>query len=767
MIDQNSQFFAILTNIGVAKQANADALGIPWKITQMGVGDANGTDPIPSATQTKLINERRRAPLNQLKVDPANAAIIVAEQVIPENVGGWWIREISLYDSDGDMVAVANCAPSFKPLLTQGSGRTQVVRMNMIVSNSSNVELKIDPSVVLATRAYVDSKVMEELHKLDSKQSVRVATTANIALTGLQTIDTIALAAGDRVLVKNQTAAKDNGLYVVAAGAWSRASDADHNSEVTSALLVSIEQGATQADTRWQLVTDGAIILGTTVLTFHNVTKGFAPINSPAFTGNPTAPTTAVSDNDTSIATTAFVHALAAFYGMDGVSKSTGAITSLNSVTANGLFYNTAILAEGADKPPGSMTGYLLVMNHSTAGAPYIFQQWVASTGTELLVCHRRCIDKVWEAWRVQAFTDSPVFTGNPRAPTPETGDNDTSVATTAFVQAAMNGSVTVSIAGTGSITLTAAQAGAAIINLTGALTGNRTVVVPTAVGRYQIRNNTTGNFTVTVKTAAGAGQLITRGMSSLMFCDGAAVHLQQTDFISPVLRGTPTAPLVPRFNSTGQIITGEALKARGHQFAGMTSIVNSLAGVIEHVGGIVHCSSGVGTYSLPNGGTLKLPSGATVRIQNWSTAPLSITVQGADKIQENIATLPSNAKRTIPADTYVDAIYIDSGVWLLSGTGVTGQSQQFGALLSPQGYQRLPSGYIEQWGVVTTTVFNGGFNAFNFPVSFTKLVCMMMASPSAKPSGYVGCEATSLGSGVLTSSSVNYQVIYWRAIGV
>ncbi|MGS0736165.1 phage tail-collar fiber domain-containing protein [Pseudomonas sp. GG8] len=157
MINQNSQFFAILTNVGVAKQVNADALGVPWKIAQMGVGDANDTDPIPSATQTKLINERRRAPLNQLKVDPANSAIIIAEQVIPAEVGGFWIREIALYDTDGDMVAVANCAPSFKPLLTQGSGRTQVVRLNMQVSNSSNVELKIDPSVVLATRAYVDT----------------------------------------------------------------------------------------------------------------------------------------------------------------------------------------------------------------------------------------------------------------------------------------------------------------------------------------------------------------------------------------------------------------------------------------------------------------------------------------------------------------------------------------------------------------------------------------------------------------------------------
>ncbi len=117
MIDQNSQFQAILTAIGEAKQANADALGIPWTFAQMGVGDANGTDPFPDRLQTKLINERRRAPLNQLKPDPKNAGIIIAEQVIPENVGGFWIREIGLYDTDGDLVAVANCAPTFKPLL--------------------------------------------------------------------------------------------------------------------------------------------------------------------------------------------------------------------------------------------------------------------------------------------------------------------------------------------------------------------------------------------------------------------------------------------------------------------------------------------------------------------------------------------------------------------------------------------------------------------------------------------------------------------------
>ncbi|WP_095128696.1 phage tail protein [Pseudomonas sp. Irchel s3h14] len=270
MIDANSQFFAILTNVGMAKQANADALGIPWKITEMGVGDANGTDPIPSATQTQLISEWRRRPLNQLKTDPANPAVLIAEQIIPADEGGKWIREIGLYDIDGDLVAVANCAPSFKPILSQGSGRTQIVRMNFIVTSTGNITLKIDPSVVLATRDYVDQKVLEELGKQDFKHSVRVATTAPVVLSGLQTIDGVALSAEARVLVKNQAAAKDNGLYSVsAAGVWTRSADADSSLEMTPGLFVHVERGTTNGDSIWQLVTDAPIVLGETDLLFE------------------------------------------------------------------------------------------------------------------------------------------------------------------------------------------------------------------------------------------------------------------------------------------------------------------------------------------------------------------------------------------------------------------------------------------------------------------------------------------------------------------
>lgn len=381
MTDQNSQFFAILTAVGRAKQANADALGVPWTFAQMGVGDANDTDPIPSEQQTQLINERRRAPLNQLKVDPTNPNIIIAEQVIPENIGGWWIREVGLYDADGDLVAVANCAPSYKPLLTQGSGRTQVVRMNLIVSNTANVELKIDPSVVLATRQYVDSRVLEELHKLDSKQSVRVATTANIVLSGLLVIDGITLLAGDRVLVKNQTAAKDNGIYIAASTAWKRAPDVDTNAEVTSAMILSVEQGTAQADTRWQLVTDGAIVLGTTALTFQNVTQGFAPLNSPALIGAPTAPTVVGTDSSTKLATSAAVRAIMAQFGLGSTSATL--LNDFKAINPGGLYLAYGALVPNLatpNAPPESDNKVLAVL--AVAPRPDCMHYLAFETGT-------------------------------------------------------------------------------------------------------------------------------------------------------------------------------------------------------------------------------------------------------------------------------------------------------------------------------------------------------------------------------------------------
>ncbi|MCE9904013.1 phage tail protein, partial [Hafnia paralvei] len=156
-----AKFFALLTNLGAAKLANATALGTKLEITQMAVGDGGGALPIPDPAQQVLKGEKRRAAINLITIDPLNTNQIITEQVIPENEGGWWIREIGLFDKDGTLIAIANCPETYKPLLQEGSGRTQTIRVILIVSSTESVSLKIDPSVVLATRKYVDDAVIE------------------------------------------------------------------------------------------------------------------------------------------------------------------------------------------------------------------------------------------------------------------------------------------------------------------------------------------------------------------------------------------------------------------------------------------------------------------------------------------------------------------------------------------------------------------------------------------------------------------------------
>ncbi|EFA5109984.1 phage tail protein [Escherichia coli] len=169
------KYYAILTNQGAARLANATMLGSKLNLTQMAVGDANGVLPTPDPAQTKLINQKRIAPLNILSVDPNNQSQIIAEQIIPENEGGFWIREIGLYDDEGVLIAVANCPETYKPQLQEGSGRTQTIRMILVVSNTEAITLKIDPSVVLATRKYVDDEVLELRLYVDDQMRNHIA----------------------------------------------------------------------------------------------------------------------------------------------------------------------------------------------------------------------------------------------------------------------------------------------------------------------------------------------------------------------------------------------------------------------------------------------------------------------------------------------------------------------------------------------------------------------------------------------------------------
>ncbi|WP_225025057.1 phage tail protein [Pseudomonas aeruginosa] len=164
MTTNTPKYGGLLTDIGAAALAAASAAGKKWQPTHMLIGDAGGApgdtpDPLPSAAQKSLINQRHRAQLNRLFVSDKNANTLVAEVVLPVEVGGFWIREIGLQDVDGKFVAVSNCPPSYKAAMESGSARTQTIRVNIALSGLENVQLLIDNGIIYATQDWVKEKV--------------------------------------------------------------------------------------------------------------------------------------------------------------------------------------------------------------------------------------------------------------------------------------------------------------------------------------------------------------------------------------------------------------------------------------------------------------------------------------------------------------------------------------------------------------------------------------------------------------------------------
>ncbi|EOX4764900.1 TPA: tail fiber protein [Escherichia coli] len=158
----STKFRTVITTAGAAKLAAATAPGgRKVNITTMAVGDGGGKLLVPDAGQTGLIHEVWRHALNKISQDKRNSNYIIAELVIPPEVGGFWMRELGLYDDAGTLIAVANMAESYKPALAEGSGRSQTCRMVIIVSSVASVELTIDTTTVMATQDYVDDKIAE------------------------------------------------------------------------------------------------------------------------------------------------------------------------------------------------------------------------------------------------------------------------------------------------------------------------------------------------------------------------------------------------------------------------------------------------------------------------------------------------------------------------------------------------------------------------------------------------------------------------------
>lgn len=159
------KYFTVITKVGLAKIAKAAAVGSKLQLSEMAVGDGGGRDIEPSDAAAALVNEVYRGAVNRLEVDPKNSNQIIAELVIPEDFGDFTVREVGVFDVAGDLIAVGNLPPTYKPVARSGTAMAQVIRVVLQLSNVNGVGLKIDPSVVLATRDFVAAEVDKEFGK--------------------------------------------------------------------------------------------------------------------------------------------------------------------------------------------------------------------------------------------------------------------------------------------------------------------------------------------------------------------------------------------------------------------------------------------------------------------------------------------------------------------------------------------------------------------------------------------------------------------------
>ncbi|EOT7767588.1 phage tail protein [Escherichia coli] len=355
------KFKTVITDTGAKKLAQAAAPdGKPVRLTHMAVGDGGGTLPTPDSKQTRLVHEVWRHTVNRVILDATHQNRIIAELVIPPETGGFWIREIGVFDEHGDLIAVGNTAESYKPTVAEGSGRAQTFRTILTVSSTATVALTVDNTMVMATVDYVDDKLKEHEHSrrhpdasLTAKGFVQLSSATN------STSETLA------ATPKAVKAAYDlaNGKY-------------------TSQDATTARKGIVQLSSATNSTSETLAATPKAVKAVMDETNKKAPLNSPALTGTPTTPTAPKGTNNTQIASTAYVMAAIAAL----VDSSPDALNTLNELAAalgNDPNFATTMTKALAGKQPKDATLTALAGLATAADRfPYFTGNDVASLAT-------------------------------------------------------------------------------------------------------------------------------------------------------------------------------------------------------------------------------------------------------------------------------------------------------------------------------------------------------------------------------------------------